>query len=285
MEVMEGKLKIIVIGLALLLVISLLLIFGIQASKSKLLQEYNLTRQKLTQENKALAERLESVLAEKRSLEDRLSVIQEDLARMSSEKDQLQQRLQLVNEERQELLDKSKQYTQIEQDIGSLKNENQALKEQIAALEKEKRTLEDNLKVVEQDKESFKQKITEAKQILKKETPPVSGYEEKRELSVTQEAGVWSVDLPPIVVSPQVTSGVKSSSSLTGEILNVNTEYAFVVINLGEQMGVRQGMTFDVFRGDRYLGKVEVIQLRQRIAACDIIQADMLFKTGDIVRY
>jgi myosin heavy subunit len=284
---MVDKLKIIVIGLALLLAISLFLVFGIQASKSRLLRDYNSTRQKLTQENKALTDKLETVLAEKRSLEDRLSVIQEDLERMSSEKDQLQQRLELVNKERQELLDKAKLFVQVEQDGGSLKNENQALREQIASLEKEKRTLEDNLKAVEQDKESFKQKITEAKQILKKESapPPPSEYEMEQELSVTQEAGVWSVDLPPIVVSPQVTSGAKSSFSLTGEILNVNTEYAFVVINLGEQMGVRQGMTFDVFRGDRYLGKVGVIQLRQRIAACDIIQADMLFKTGDIVRY
>jgi hypothetical protein len=50
-------------------------------------------------------------------------------------------------------------------------------------------------------------------------------------------------------------------------------------------MGVQEGMVFDVFRSNKFLGKVEVIQLRERIAACDIIQADVLFKTGDIVRY
>ena len=70
-----------------------------------------------------------------------------------------------------------------------------------------------------------------------------------------------------------------------GKILNMNTDYAFVVIDLGQQMGVRKGMVFDVFRRNKFLGRIEVIQLRKKIAACDIVQADTLFKPGDTVRY
>ncbi|MGD9015544.1 MAG: hypothetical protein PVI33_05940 [Candidatus Omnitrophota bacterium] len=282
---MGDKLKIIVIALAVLLMISLFLIFITQGAKSKLEREYNLTKQRLTQENKALASRLESILAENRSLEGKLGVVQDDLERISSEKEQFQQKYELVSKEREALLAQSKSYAQFEKNLESLEKENQVLKEQIASLEKEKRTLENNLQQTKQDKASFEQKIAQAKQILKQKPSSAAVYAKEQELSVTQEAGVWSVDLPPIVVSPQITSGVESSSSLSGEILNVNTEYAFVVINLGQQMGVQEGMVFDVFRSNKFLGKIEVIQLRERIAACDIIQADVLFKTGDSVRY
>jgi len=281
------KLKIIVLALAVLLALSLFLIFTTQSAKSKLEREYNLTKQRLTQENKELANKLEGILTENRSLEGRLGVVQEDLERISSEKEQLQQKYELVIKEREKLLVQARSYTQSEKNLESLKKENQALKEQIASLEKEKLTLQTNLKEAKQDKESFQQRIAQAKQILKQKpsSPSEAIYAKQQELSVNQEAGVWSVDLPPIVVSPQITSDVGSSSSLSGKILNVNTEYAFVVINLGQQMGVQEGMVFEVFRSNKFLGKVEVIQLRERIAACDIIQADVLFKTGDSVRY
>ena len=50
-------------------------------------------------------------------------------------------------------------------------------------------------------------------------------------------------------------------------------------------MGVKNGMVFKVLRNRKVLGKVKVIRLRQKIAACDIIQAKVPFKSGDIVEY
>ena len=59
---MTGKLKIIILALALLLTISLLLIFSLQSSKSSLLREYSLTKESLTQENRQLFAKLDAVV-------------------------------------------------------------------------------------------------------------------------------------------------------------------------------------------------------------------------------
>jgi len=285
-----GKLKVIILVLVVLLAISFFIIFGIQNSRLKLVREYRETKQTLTQRNEELSRRLERALAENQTHQDRLGILQEDLERISSERDHLQQKFELVNKEREELLQRVGSYGQLQENLDSFQDTNQKLQEQIATLEQAKLTLEARLNEATQDKENFEQRIAQAKQILKKE-PAMAGYvyvqAQAQERPLTQQGSEWSVDLPPIVVSPppQVDTGVKASFSLTGKILNVNTKYAFVVIDLGQQMGVRNGMVFDVFRRNTLLGRVEVIQLREKIAACNIVQADMLFKTGDTVRY
>jgi len=88
------------------------------------------------------------------------------------------------------------------------------------------------------------------------------------------------VELPPIVVSsqPQKTARLTSPSlekisdrsGLRGRIVTVNKEHNFVVIDLGSQDGINIGNVFNVYRGEILLGAVEVIQMRDRIAAADI---------------
>ncbi len=284
MAIVEGKLKIIILVLVVLLATSLFLIFSIQSSKSALLREYNYTRQKLTQANKELTNKLSSILAENSSLQDRLRVIQEDLERASAERSQVQTRFELINKERAELLEKLKLYAQLQKDLELFKNENRALKEQIDVLEKNKFKLKSDLNGLRRDNEILKQKIEEAQRSLEEKTL-MAGYGKEQEVDLTQESELWSVDLPPIVISPQLLADIDLPSSLEGGIINVNREYNFVVIDLGQGMGVREGMVFEVFRKGKFLGKVEVIQLREKIAACDIIQANIPFRVGDIVRY
>ncbi len=267
---MEGKLKIIVVVLVILLAVSFSIVFGIQNSKLKLLREYNYAKEKLTQENEKLTNKLNSMLAQNRDLQARLAAIQRDLERLTTERNQAQDRYELVNKEKQELLKKSNSYMQLQNDIESLKNENKMLEEQTSTLGKDKLALEADLNELRQENESLKQKIDEAKQILK-------------EKALTEGR---SIDLPPIVVSSQAVSPDKGMPPLLqGEIINVNGEYNFVVINLGQDRGLTKGMVFEVFREDKFLGKVEVVQTRSEIAACNIIQANIPFKTGDIVRY
>jgi len=91
------------------------------------------------------------------------------------------------------------------------------------------------------------------------------------------------VELPPIFVEGKYSSRpttrtrtsplekiTNSSSYLKGRIITINREHDFVVIDLGRRDGIDVGTYFDVHKGGLAVGSIEVIQVRDRISACDI---------------
>ncbi|MBF0521454.1 MAG: hypothetical protein HQL24_00190 [Candidatus Omnitrophica bacterium] len=71
------------------------------------------------------------------------------------------------------------------------------------------------------------------------------------------------VQLDKIVVSPKQVP--------EGRVLSVDTETEFVIINLGEKDGVRQGDLLAVYRGKDYLGDIKVTRLQAEMAAADLL--------------
>jgi hypothetical protein len=72
---------------------------------------------------------------------------------------------------------------------------------------------------------------------------------------------------------------------LQGRIVTVNREHNFVVIDLGSNDGIDKGTRFDVYRGDKAFGSIEVMQTRKGISACDIrdIRGGFQTRVDDIV--
>jgi hypothetical protein len=282
---LEGKLKIIIVALIIFLTISAFLAFSIQSSKTALLNEYRETKTKLMQENEQLFAKLKDALEDNRSLEDRLGLLQRDLEVASSERKKVQRDYELVSAERQELLRIAEEYARLEMETASLEDENTTQREQIAVLKEHNLELETELNGLKKMNKDLKQRIEQTEQVLKRKDATVL-YSQRREPEDTEQRFVkGSVDLPTIVVSPQNSTPVALLSSLKGKIVNVNRRYNFVVINLGRNTGIREGMIFEVFRNKNFVGKVEVIQLREKIAACDVIQAYLPLEIDDIVRY
>ncbi|MDP6685571.1 MAG: hypothetical protein QGI05_01310 [Candidatus Omnitrophota bacterium] len=91
------------------------------------------------------------------------------------------------------------------------------------------------------------------------------------------------VDLPPIVLERHGYSDPDSYNSsldritedraLSGQVVTVNKEHNFVVIDLGGVDGVDVGMNFNVYRDNLNIATLEVIQARDGISACDIKDA------------
>jgi hypothetical protein len=77
-----------------------------------------------------------------------------------------------------------------------------------------------------------------------------------------------------------------SSSKLQGRIITVNDTHNFVVIDLGENDGVKSGMSFNVYRDKETIGKIEIIETREKIAAADIVEliTEQDLKSDDVVR-
>ena len=122
-------------------------------------------------------------------------------------------------------------------------------------------------------------------------------------LALSPDAGA-SIQLPPIVVKadsptrkfynqaeeePPINLSKAQISpeplELAGRIITVNNEHKFVVIDIGRDDQVKIGMSFDVYRRGKEIGKIEVIETRRDIAACDIKEISVRqFKANDTVR-
>jgi len=125
-----------------------------------------------------------------------------------------------------------------------------------------------------------------------------SAFREKSDQSEKLRAEAYhapsEVELPPIILQKgQVdTTSISSpidrinmGTSLKGRIVAVNREHNFVVIDLGRQDGIETGEEFNIYRGQAYIGLVEVIQMRDRISACDIkdVKGGCSLKTDDMI--
>ncbi|MBN1794207.1 MAG: hypothetical protein JW844_04505 [Candidatus Omnitrophica bacterium] len=78
---------------------------------------------------------------------------------------------------------------------------------------------------------------------------------------------------PSSYVSPGPSiGGFGAGFQKEGKILTVNQEHNFVVINVGRDEGVTIGMPFLVYRAGKPIGEIEIIEVRQSIAAADVIK-------------
>ena len=102
------------------------------------------------------------------------------------------------------------------------------------------------------------------------------------------------VELPPIFLQNSQLDNTAISSpidrinmgtSLKGRIVAVNSEHNFVVIDIGRQNGIETGEEFAIYRGQAYIGLIEVIQMRDRISACDIkdVKGGRSLKIDDMI--
>ena len=73
-------------------------------------------------------------------------------------------------------------------------------------------------------------------------------------------------------------------SLMGGSVISVKDEWSFVVANLGEKQGVKIGMPMRVIRGQRRIGIVRVVDVRQKICGAVVQELDSQkdkIKVGD----
>jgi chromosome segregation ATPase len=156
-------------------------------------------------------------------------------------------------------------------DSDKLRQENVSLKREIVLANKEKLQLDSDLKKAVAKKEELEKMVSEVDSIFKEKKVALEELQEQLSSAIqpTDKSGSKlsnAVSLPPIVVRPDV-AGVQG---VKGQIIAVNKEEKFVVIDKGETSGVRTGMTLKIMRGDSAIGTAEVIETRKDISAADI---------------
>lgn len=172
-------------------------------------------------------------------------------------------------------------------------HENADLREQIKALTSTKIALEKSIVQMQDEKKEIEQKLAETENVIQNRIDEIWQIKDSldKKFKPTQSSGKSnSVELPPIVVSPEDAEEIPEGSQnektagFNGNIVSINNENNFVIVDIGEKAGIRIGDALSVYRGAEYVAALEVIQVRKDIAAADIKDRVAKIQVGDVVR-
>lgn len=208
----------------------------------------------LEERNKEADDRINSLLDElelqeglRNELKAEAGTLRTEMDKIKKERDVLKEKIGSVQITEQELSDLQQRLTQTTQqkeqaikELEEIKTKNNQMAEQMSSLEKR---LGEAAAQIELKKNEG--------QVL----APVSS-----ENRIPAEEGI---ELPKIVVG--------SSQAAQGRVLTVDVDAEFVIVNLGEKDGLKQGTVLSVFRGQEYLGDVQVTRLQPEMSAADFI--------------
>ena len=176
-----------------------------------------------------------------------------------AEKKSLKSEISAFKKEKELLVAKINQYENeakgLTDEIGNLRNNLMVLDESISAKDAELNLLRIKIEEYETTNTALRRSIISFDEVAK----PRSG----------------AIELAPITVKSK---GEKAKEEV--EVLGVNKDYGFIVINAGKNQGITEGDLFFVYRGEKMLGRIEVEK-----TANDVSIARALYKSlRDIVK-
>ncbi len=206
----------------------------------------------------------------------------DDLERQASYNEKLAQALS------EDLVREKNDKEALTKQLGKLRDDNRQMRSRIKDLESTKTTLYKKIDNLEQERNALKGKLVQTESVVTEHVDEIIKIKNDLEQFQAQDMnmiipGSRTVELSPIVV---VGKQDAAGSTLTGRVLSVNKENEFVVIDLSEAAGVNINDRFNVYRDNKYIATIEVIQMRRDISAADIVEAAVgqEIKVGDIAR-
>jgi predicted nucleic acid-binding Zn-ribbon protein len=176
--------------------------------------------------------------------------------------------------------------------VDKLSKENTQLRDQLKQLNTTKGALEKSYVRLQEDKSNIERKLNEAETMVQTNIDEIWDIKENVDKSFegakSASAPGKDIELPPIVVTSQgqneAVETMKSKPGFNGKVVSINEENNFIIVDIGQQEGVRLGDALSVYRDAQYLARLEVIQVRSDISAADIKEQWSKIKVGDVVR-
>lgn len=201
--------------------------------------------------------------AEIKSLEKKLTVIsnarltlQEALRKSIRKKVEFQLSLQYEQERKRVLDEQLKELNSLmsatKSELNNLQTENSTLKKKMGQLEQDKNTLNEQVAYFKKIQENLQRKI-------------------KRLLTRTR------VELGEVVVTP---------AALNGKVLKANRKYNFVIVDLGKNDGIKEGMYLTIYKQDNPVGDINIEKVYDELSVGRTIfeWAGGEIDIGDIVK-
>jgi len=238
---------------------------------------------KLRTELKDIQIKNEQLLREKSSLDMDVN----NLTRENQElKKQFDYNQKIMDSLTQELVREKNDKFVIQDNLKTVKTENDVLRRQLKSINGRKVNLERRLADLQDKNNSLEAEMSKVQTFVQDKMIKIDNLQKQLEVGPDLSAPERknAVELPPIVVRPQKESAIDVAKALTGKVLLVNKESNFIIIDLGEDSGIKAGDGFGVYRDGQSIAEVEVIQIRKNISACDIKKESSAIRAGDLVR-
>ena len=273
------------------------------------LEEITKERKQLQEKINALSNDLNKLLEEKQDIQKQYELIVKERGALIEKLKTLQGNNEQLRADLSNLsLEKKRLGQNLEDNLASLRNENVELKEQLNQqldnLNSLKSNLEAELWRLKGDKSDLERKLNEIDSFLEQSLTGPRYASLKEQLDAIRSGGQTgeeaetetpqseneSVELPPIVVRPQTQAGTpawpkkRAPVKQTGRVLEINKANNFVIVDLGQDAGIKTGDIFNVYRQGVPIATIEVVQARQSLSACDIKEEITAIEAGDIVR-
>ncbi len=238
---------------------------------------------------------LKSIQISNEQLQREKSTSELDINNLAREREDLKRQLEynqkIMDSIAQELVRERNDKLQIQDNFKAIKNENTILNRQLKSLNNRKINLERNLQGLVEEKSSVERRFIEMETMLTDKLSQINALKEELDAihsghkKPAEEKEKESVQLSPIVVRPrQETSLSQQEADATAKVLAINRENNFVILDAGEESGLKAGDTFQVYSGNERIASIEVIKTSKSVAACDIKREISPIKIGDTVR-
>jgi len=230
------------------------------------------------------------------SLQRDKAALEIDINSLRNEKKDLIRQLdynqKLLDSMSQEVVRERNDKSAIQDSLKTIRAENDLLSRQLKSLSSRKISLDQKIQALAEGKDTVDKRLSEMETMLTDKISQIDSL--KTELDaiksgkavVSVEKKRESVELPAIVVrsSANLENNKAEIAEYPGKILAVNTDSNFVVIDLGISSGAKVGDEFNVYRAQKLIGSIAVIQARDNISACDIKKVSTALKVGDSVK-
>lgn len=184
-----------------------------------------------------------------------------------------------------------KEVTALELEVSKIKSEVGNLKKKLSNITKQISSNEEEIAAAEKSIASSKRKTAAVIEEIWNMKKNITELEKQRE-DLLKELSTYSKPLVDIkedeteLSKEEIPSIEKSKEPLLkGEILTINREFNFVVINLGKADGIDEEMVLEVRRDKDVLGQIQVETVKDHISAAAIIAGGNISKMrgGDLV--
>jgi hypothetical protein len=126
-----------------------------------------------------------------------------------------------------------------------------------------------DLRVMADEKKKLSEAIVRLSEAASLYAKTATGANAETRLAL--EAEIRNANLALGQSSPNAVEATPVPSTISdGRAISLRDDLALVVMNLGRKHGVKVGMPFQVIRGDRFIGSVRVVDVREKVAGAVI---------------
>ncbi len=228
-------------------------------------------------ESAELKARVEEAQQVKAQTEEELGRARKDLSRTE---DKLQEALGTQEKLSRSMEEREREISELKKTLEEAQAASQKAGEQAAKVEADRQTMQQQLADLQRIKQDLEVKIADISK------PSV----ELEKVMVTGEPTVPAAPAAPSAPTPALASlaaAVSSGKKLPdGQVVVINREYDFIVMNLGRNHGLSVGQEFQIVRDNQVLGHVKVEKVYDELSAAAILPDSQKnnIREGDAVK-